>query len=77
MINEAINNGYEETYVPYIVNYDALRVQDSSLSLKRIFLSYPMININTNSRGPTYELISRSDSYQDTSNKANCTHAML
>jgi len=24
MINEAINNGYEETYVPYIVNYDAL-----------------------------------------------------
>ena len=25
MINEAINNGYEETYVPYIVNYDALQ----------------------------------------------------
>ena len=24
MISEAINNGYEETYVPYIVNYDAL-----------------------------------------------------
>ena len=24
MINEAIDNGYEETYVPYIVNYDAL-----------------------------------------------------
>ncbi len=24
MINQAINNGYEETYVPYIVNYDAL-----------------------------------------------------
>ena len=24
MINEAINDGYEETYVPYIVNYDAL-----------------------------------------------------
>ena len=24
MINEAISNGYEETYVPYIVNYDAL-----------------------------------------------------
>ena len=24
MLNEAINNGYEETYVPYIVNYDAL-----------------------------------------------------
>ena len=24
MINEAINNGYEETYVPYIVNYNAL-----------------------------------------------------
>ena len=24
MINEAINNGYQETYVPYIVNYDAL-----------------------------------------------------
>jgi len=24
MINEAINNGYEENYVPYIVNYDAL-----------------------------------------------------
>ena len=24
MINEAISNGYEETYVPYIVNYDTL-----------------------------------------------------
>lgn len=24
MISEAINNGYEETYLPYIVNYDAL-----------------------------------------------------
>ena len=24
MISEAINNGYEETYVPYIVNYNAL-----------------------------------------------------